>query len=375
MQKAVIAIADAEEEYLKALSCFFMEYGLAEYKILTFSSRQSLEMFVSFQHSPVNVFILAGEFYEFRTRLESMGAVCILLDDGRTGITEDILRIRKYKRADEIIKDIIAKCASEDAHSENTDIRRETCFFSVVSPSGGVGKTVIALGICLYLTYIGKKVLYINLENMPSTPAFFRVSEENSITHLLMGIKGNAADLAERVKKYSLQDRQSGVSYFSPAVNNLDMEELGPEGMGHLLKSIKKSGAFDFAVADMQSGFTFGNMAAMSFCDYTFCVVVQDDMNKVRIPSWLDSIKKAESRYNFHIIDKMKFVINKYGHFDPDNRFVLPEICGAYEVIPFVPGGLDPKEMAVDRDFSGNGMLSGIKRICKPVTDEVPGRF
>ncbi len=374
MQKAVIAIADTEEEYLKALSGFFMEGGLTEYKILTFSSRQSLELFVSTHYRPVNVFILSKEFYEFKSSLESMGAICILLDDGRAAITDDVLRIHKYRRADQMVKDIIAKCFFEDNQRADGDIRRQTCFFCVASPSGGVGKTVISLGICLYLTHIGKKVLYINLENMPSTPAFFRVNGENSITHVLMGIKCGAADLAERVKKYSLQDCQSDVCYFSPAENNMDMEELDPAGMEHLLKSIKKSGSFDFAVADTQSGFTFRNAVIMSFCDCTLSITVQDEINKVRIPLWLDSIKKAESRYDFRIMDKMKFIINKYGQSDSDSRFVLPEICGAYEVIPYVPG-LGPKGMTADRDFSDNGMLSGIRRICKLIMDEGQGRF
>jgi Flp pilus assembly CpaE family ATPase len=118
---------------------------------------------------------------------------------------------------------------------------------AVWSPSGGVGKTTVALAYAAQKSVNGGKITYLDLEYFSSTSVYFSESGK-SISTAFERLDGNAALL---LKAIILKDTGSGISYFSPPNNYDDMNELTADDIENLVLAVSNNS--DELVVDLPS--------------------------------------------------------------------------------------------------------------------------
>ena len=156
---------------------------------------------------------------------ESVRLPLLLMDE--SGNAEDYggaKRIRKYQRISSIAGNVLENYAeiSTGVNKFDSDKARIT---AVWSPSGGSGKTTVALAFAANNVLSGKSAVYLNLECFSSTSVYFQ-DNGRSISKAFEKLESNVHLFLAGIRQ---QDSSSGISYFCEPENYDDMNILTKE--------------------------------------------------------------------------------------------------------------------------------------------------
>ena len=163
---------------------------------------------------------------------------------GASGVS--LRRLRKYQRISMIAGSILENYAEVGKGMTGFGESRAR-IAAVWSPTGGSGKTTIALAYAAHKVAAGKKVIYLNLENFSSAPAYFAESGK-SISKVFEKLESNAQMLLMGIRQ---QDSSSGIMYFSGPENYDDMNILTPNDIEKLVAAC--AAEIDELVIDLSS--------------------------------------------------------------------------------------------------------------------------
>jgi len=145
-------------------------------------------------------------------------------------------RINKHSRISLIVSSILEKYAKisdgqKDIKSRNANIT------AVWSPSGGVGKTCVALAYALSNipkdeALDKKDVFYLNLENFSSVAGIFKENTK-SISSVFEMLDSNIGDMEMLIKGISYSYK--GLRYLGSPENYEDMDILSPDNISELI--------------------------------------------------------------------------------------------------------------------------------------------
>ena len=148
-------------------------------------------------------------------------------------ISEQLRKVSKYQRISAIVADVLeqyAKISGKrcDSYSRTANIT------AIWSPSGGAGKTTVALAYAASSAAEGKGVFYLNLESFSSVPAYFngRGKSISTVFDMLDNGEGNVKILLQGIRC-----SESGVSYLCEPDNFDDICILSPENITELVTS------------------------------------------------------------------------------------------------------------------------------------------
>jgi len=160
---------------------------------------------------------------------------------------EELKGIRKYQRISSIVASVVEQYAAVSTAGRGVDSEKAH-ITAVWSPTGGVGKTIVALAYAEKMASAGKQVLYLNLETFSSIPAFFADTGKSisRVFDLLEYKEGNVKMLIRGIQK---QDSGAGVMYFCSPDNFDDMNILSSENIALLLDAC--AGVSEELVIDM----------------------------------------------------------------------------------------------------------------------------
>ncbi|MEN8906257.1 MAG: hypothetical protein ABF289_09910 [Clostridiales bacterium] len=195
--------------------------------------------------------------------------------------------------------DKIVKSNKDDEISKDT-----TKIIGVYSVNGGSGKTTIAVGLSIIASEDKKQVFYLNMENFNSSLNFFRgrvdtVAENNTKKNL------------DKIKDFKLTrciDDNFNVHYFLPDENYLENRF---QNLNDLINYIKIGGKYDYIVIDIDSSGLTRDLNLINKCDFSICVLLSNNISKIKMRSFEKSIKLINSKLGIDILKNTKFVLNK----------------------------------------------------------------
>jgi len=153
---------------------------------------------------------------------DAVRMVLLLMDESADG--SDYVgtkKIRKYQRISSIAGIILEHYAEVGSGAARYDASRAHVT-AVWSPSGGAGKTTVALAYAANRVLSGKKAVYLNLENFSSTPLYFR-EEGRSISKAFEKLESDLYIFLTGIRQ---QDSHSGITFFSGPENYDDINIL-----------------------------------------------------------------------------------------------------------------------------------------------------
>jgi len=154
-------------------------------------------------------------------------------DEPADDVPEWIKAIPKYQRISSIVTGILEHYAK--VSKNKTGLNPETANITAMwSPTGGVGKTTVALAYAASKVKEGRQVLYLNLEAFSSVPAYFgeKGKSISSVFEMLERHEGNVKMLIKGICCC-----EDGISYLCSPDNFDDIYALSAENVTELVSS------------------------------------------------------------------------------------------------------------------------------------------
>ena len=138
-----------------------------------------------------------------------------------TDISHDVYKTKKYQRISTLVSDALEYYSSV-APGAGDFGKSKGQIIAVWSPTGGVGKTTVALAYATRSVSLGSSVTYLGLEHFSSSGSYFS-GQGKSVSALFEKLASNAELLVKGIRQH---DSGSGIDYFNPPINYDDINEL-----------------------------------------------------------------------------------------------------------------------------------------------------
>ncbi len=229
--KIKLLIAASDSDYVEHLSSVLSENYSDIFEVVVSSQADRLKDLI--QDNRFDVLLLEPAFFSFIDL--SLVKLPIILWDRLSEDIEDyevLNKIEKYQRISSIAGTILEKY-SEISSSVNKFSYEKTNITAIWSPSGGVGKTTVALAYAARKALGDNNVVYLNLENFSSTQIYFP-ERGKSISTAFEKLESNLPMFLKGIRQY---DSGSGISYFNGPTNYDDINILTKEDVETLINA------------------------------------------------------------------------------------------------------------------------------------------
>ncbi len=273
--KLNLLIISEDLEYVDHLSKVIQELYLQSFDLTICTSEESLKNFID--NKKFDVLLFEEKYFDYINNKMSKMSIMLTEDNSKN---EYPVTINKYQRISKIVSGIYEAIANENIEFslEESD---KTVITAVWSPSGGVGKTTIALAYAANKINNGKKVLYINLENFSSVPAYFD-EDDKSVSLIFEKIDSNISLLSKGLRQ---TDDVTGISYFSSPNNYDDINILDVEDIETFIKGCMVD--IDELVIDFSSQCDKKTIALFELSNRILLVNSYTETNKVKMRQFL----------------------------------------------------------------------------------------
>lgn len=312
MGRLSLVIVDLDRDYLSKLERFLMVNYPQRFDIFSFSSHGKLSEFLSSPEKR-DILLINSILFKRELNLKNIEAVILLKGDGLETVPEGIEAVNKYQHAEVLVTDILRLYAARSRKGATVQGRSITRAACVHSPAGGAGKSSIAAGYSILCARKGLKAFYLNLENIPSTNMFFHGESSQSFSNVIYHLKGKNGSLGLKLEGAKCCDPETGVYFFAPPENVLDMEELTADDISRLITELKASGLYDMVFIDMPSGLNQRNIAIFRTSDAILMIHTAQDKSIVKMKALQNGFEMLERKHGGGLSDKRVNVINLYG--------------------------------------------------------------
>jgi len=217
--KIKMLVAAADNDYIEHLSNYLSEQYADTFEVSVCSSIERLRDLLDANKYDA---ALLDPLFASSVSLNSIH-LSLILEDGSEVLNDSssgLKKVHKYQRISSIAGSVLENYAvSGIKYGHSTRRARIT---AVWSPSGGAGKTTVALAYAARRVSSEKQVIYLNLENFSSSPAYFN-NNGKSISKAFEKLESNVSLFLTGIRQ---QDSGSGISYFCMPENYDDINIL-----------------------------------------------------------------------------------------------------------------------------------------------------
>lgn len=254
MAKSLI-IAEENEVYTRRLKSYLEEKYEEVYAIEVFNKPEGFKEYI--KNHQVDIVLMHPAFYQEDLNLRNMRLPIILQEDDPIDLHNRKLKwsIEKYMRISRIVEYM------EDQYQEIEKSR--PLVMSFYAPAGGVGQTTLAIATAMSYNRIGRKVLYISLEEIDSTELYFGKKSGSLAEHLrFKELNEETQEFAEYVKK----DVKTGIFYW---VRN-GMKQIPITKVQEVIEKMMDYELIDVVIMDLPHGYS--DWSALERLDYLILV-------------------------------------------------------------------------------------------------------
>lgn len=309
--KIRLALLDSDKNYLERLSVVFTNKYSDKIEFHSFTDEQMA--IDSLKSGKIDVF-LANE--NFKIEIKDVPGTCcfayIAEDSGVESIREQQV-IAKYQKADLFYKQILSLYAekAKNVIGYKMSDKSKTKMISFVSMEGGAGCSTVAAAFAVYAARRGKKVLYLNLEQLGETENFFVGEGQYDFSDVIFALKSGKGSIALKLESTVRRD-VSGVYFYSSPKVALDLLELEVEELESLVEELCASGGYDYIVTDLD--FIFDKKMIRMFEVSAKIVFVNDgaEISNMKFERGYQALKIYEQQKNISFMEKAGVFYNKF---------------------------------------------------------------
>lgn len=341
MDKISVMLVDTDEKYLMPIELKLIERLGDKIELSVISDVEYLKNYFSLPRQ-IDILVIKEELYNIDFEKHNINNTFILTENIYSREVTQSLNVNiiyKYTSVKEIYNEIVNKSSMETTNKKN-----DTKVIMVYSPSGGVGKTTISMGVAASLKSSYKRVLYINTETIQNFNFMLDKNEyaESGFENYMINNDQNILGYLSNVV------RNQGFDYILPFKQSLSSLNLGIEEFSFLIDKIKERKIYDFIIVDTSSEFTNEKSKFMGLSDKVIIITTQ---------SKADALNLNLLNYNIDSSNQNKFIFicNKYIE-SKENYLINEEYlksCNISEYIGFLDDELiDLSTLVTNRSFS-----------------------
>lgn len=309
--KIRIVIVDSDKKYLDRLVRTLQEKYMQQLDISSFSE-EALAL-KCLRESGADMILAEVKFQSLLEFRSSQTAFAYLTEFAATTY-EGAYAICKYQKAESIFKEIlgifseVGKAMTSTLLEERTKDTRVVPFYGI---AGGSGASTMAVAFACHVARMGKRVLYLNLEKLPSTGVYFETQESGSFDDVIFALKSRKISLALKIESVVQRD-ENGIHYFSPGRNYVDILELSVEDIQNLIEGICSMRRYDYLVMD--GDFSLDDKMH-TVCKYASEIVLVSNGNSVcnkKMEAYIQSLHILEDRNDINLRGKFRIIYNKF---------------------------------------------------------------
>lgn len=293
-----LIIADEHKEYVDRLSAYILKVFGDDYEVEVFYDKNQLKERI--KQCKCDVLLISTQLYDSEINFKNIKLPIILSEENPSLPNVETFKwtINKYTRITSIIKYI-------DTTYEEVEQNRPI-IYSFYAPAGGVGKTSMALATAIAYTKIGKKVLYINLEDIDSTGMFFKEKNVNVNIPLENPIK-NIYDqiLVDCIKKDELTD----IMYLKRKYID-EMSEV-KEHIALLVEKMIDNDIANIIIIDLSTNYNQLSSRMSKISDYIILVSSMQTHSVYKLKQLL-----KELHLDLELKEKLKLILNQSKEFN-----------------------------------------------------------
>ena len=337
MSKLNLVIADNKTSFTDIFVNYLTNQHSKNFLVHCYIDKENLEKFFSRNDKEIDILLISPELY-FSDLENKKIKLIIILTDGRLNVNfEGMKAINRFQSGDVIVSQILnIFCERNSDLIEMLPGNKSTKVVGVFSPSGGSGKTSIAIAGAITCSLMDKNVFYLNLENIPSTQMFFDCSQDLNFSRVLYYLKSKKTNLGFKIDAIKVQDPINNINYFPIQDNLLEQTEIVPEEIEFLICSLRNSKLYDIIFIDFSSVIDNKTLKALGICEEILLILTQDYMCSIKKELLYKELKAIEQKTNTDIIAKFTILLNKHNEEKPYDSKEERFIENATFKLPFV---------------------------------------
>jgi len=312
MIKIKLALIDSDEIYVNRLTNYFNAHYSDKLEVFSFTKIDTLLNFI--QSNRINV-LLATEDFNFDQKLfNGSFAFAYLVDSNNIESVNGKKAICKFQKTEIIYKEILnlySELSENSGVALKTDIDGETKIITFLPVAGGVGSSTMAAACSYNIAARGKRVLYLNLEQLGTPSLFFNGEGAFNLTDIFFAVKSKKANFLLKLES-SLKKDVSGVSFYDSCKTALDMLEMKGDEFKTLLMEIRRSGFFDYIVVDTDLSIDDKLKNIMVLSNNIVLVNDGSEVSNLKFSRVYEALNILENQSNIMLTPKMVVLYNKF---------------------------------------------------------------
>lgn len=266
----------------------------------------------------IDVFISERSFDIDTDRLSPYCAFAYFINDGSVTKIDGFNAIGKFQSVDSTYKRIVELYSSvsgrviEEKRTKRSNSSCRTFLFT--SFSGGSGTTTMAVAAAMEAAGKGHKVLYLNLEDIPTTNIFFKQKEPQNFSKVIYELKSNPNKSIQLKLNNMVEKDDSGVYFYNEPDTALDMNELSWADLENLLNQLSSDGKYDVIIVDKSFSNNSEFLKFQTNFDNTVIVCDGSKISNHKAEKAIEMIKIYEQEVSFDLLSKMYIVYNKFSN-------------------------------------------------------------
>lgn len=331
MIKKTLILADQDEVYLANLSNYFMEKA-PQLELVTFTRGDKLKQYLESEN---NIDILAVDegMLSSLIPLPSLDCARIVLSASMTPV-DDFTLVKKYQKTETLLNDLLLKYAETTGEIEAIRGKSNTKIVAFYSPAGGTGKTTLALAMATVSAMLGKKVLYLNMEEIDSTFDVFPASA-GSLSDIYLAIKTKGMNVGIKLSSSVGTATPGGFCYISGVESVAEHEEIEENEFEKLITAIRALADYDLVILDLSSAFTAKNRKLLLNADVIYVPVLADETSIAKMKRLLRESDYHEV-YN-PLFARMKLLVNRSMTNSPSPELLNSGLFSQLECAAVIP--------------------------------------
>lgn len=322
--KIKLAILEADKAYLNRLVTAFSVKYSDKLEIYSFTEEETA--YQALGESRINVFLASDSFQIDTSRIPAKCGFAYIVDAMGIETLRNEQVINKFQKADLIYKHILS-IFSETA-TEITGVSMDSGeggkTIAFLSASGGTGASSVAAACAVRFAKLGKKVLYLNLEQFGTADVFFNAEGNGDFGDIIYAIKSKKGNLSMKLESTVKQDT-SGVYFYSSTQMALDMAELNSEEISSVLGNIRMCGGYDYIILDMDFSLEKSETDVLRECNQIVFVNDGSPTSNQKLSRVIASMKVLEEQNQWNLLGRCGVLYNRFSSKTSD-ILEIPEV-------------------------------------------------
>lgn len=324
MSKRVV-IAVSQREYAAKLAEYMREEQ-PDWEIAAFTHENAIRRELQENHQ-VDLLIGQIDFLQFVTKWSDKIGKIMVLVEGKSQTTGQWQEVLQYQPLTGLLSSI-----RDGLESEDFVVRKGCQVHTVLSASGGTGKTTIALNLIRQAGERGLRTFYLNMEALNSTSLLFGKGEPDSLSRLLYALQAHPEQWVKQLEQFCRHQPHLRTDFLDAPDHPGERLALSSELLARLLEGIRETGRYDLILIDPDSGAGEWHRKLVELSDRVVWVTVDDTQSLMKT----DKLLRYWQSQHSDLLSKIIFVLNKGQGGGMVNRWELPGISPA-AILPYIP--------------------------------------